>query len=142
MTNPSDLDLTATTTSPRAHRLCRSRTDRVAGGVCGGLGHYLRVDPLLLRVATVALSLATGLAALAYAIAWIVIPDEDETSPPQPAGPTSLPWLLGVVLVGLGVVLLLRHLVPWTDAAVVGPLLLLFAGGLILGRVGHHRKPG
>jgi phage shock protein C len=46
--------------------LRRSRTDRFIGGVCGGLGRYLGVDPLLMRIAAIALALSRGAGALAY----------------------------------------------------------------------------
>jgi len=32
-------------------RLYRSKKDKVLGGVCGGLGDYLKIDPVLIRVA-------------------------------------------------------------------------------------------
>ena len=55
-------------------RLLRSRRDRMIGGVCGGLGRYLNVDPVLLRIAAVALALAGGVGVLAYLVAWVLIP--------------------------------------------------------------------
>ena len=36
-------------------RLRRSRTDRVLAGVCGGVGRYLNIDPVVLRIITIAL---------------------------------------------------------------------------------------
>jgi phage shock protein C len=42
----------------------------VLAGVCGGLGRYLGVDPILLRVAVVVLTLANGIGVIAYVIAW------------------------------------------------------------------------
>jgi phage shock protein PspC (stress-responsive transcriptional regulator) len=58
-------------------RLLRSRSDRMIGGVCGGLARYWNTDPVLLRILTVVLTLATGGAFLVgYIIAWIAIPDE------------------------------------------------------------------
>jgi len=42
-------------------RVRRSRNDRVFGGVCGGLGRNFGVDPVLLRIAAVALALSGGL---------------------------------------------------------------------------------
>jgi phage shock protein PspC (stress-responsive transcriptional regulator) len=60
-----------------ARRLLRSRSDRMIGGVCGGLARYWNTDPVLLRILTVVLTLATGGAFLVgYIIAWIAIPDE------------------------------------------------------------------
>jgi phage shock protein C len=63
-------------------RLYRSRTNRVLGGVCGGIGNYMNVDPVLIRVAWVVGFFALGLGFLAYIISWIIIPDE----PYQPQG--------------------------------------------------------
>ena len=60
-----------------APRLTRSRSQRVIGGVCGGLARYWNTDATLLRILTVVLTLATGGAFLVgYLIAWIAIPDE------------------------------------------------------------------
>ncbi|HLZ36930.1 MAG TPA: PspC domain-containing protein [Mycobacteriales bacterium] len=36
--------------TPVRHVLTRSRDDRVVAGVCGGVGRYLGVDPVLFRV--------------------------------------------------------------------------------------------
>jgi phage shock protein C len=57
-------------------RLFRSRKDRILGGVCGGLGNYLNVDPVLVRVVWAILFFAAGVGFLAYILAWIIIPEE------------------------------------------------------------------
>ncbi|NLT34320.1 MAG: PspC domain-containing protein [Gaiellales bacterium] len=57
-------------------RLYRSRTDRMLGGVCAGLGAYLDIDPTLIRVAWVVVSLLGGAGLLAYILCWIIIPEE------------------------------------------------------------------
>jgi phage shock protein PspC (stress-responsive transcriptional regulator) len=58
-------------------RLYRSATDKVFGGVCGGLAKYLNTDATLLRVLAVVLLILTFFAcALAYIIMWIAIPME------------------------------------------------------------------
>ena len=56
-------------------RLYRSRDDRVIAGVAGGIARHLGVDPVLVRLATVALALAAGSGILAYLIAWVIIPE-------------------------------------------------------------------
>ena len=57
-------------------RLRRSRTDRMLGGVCGGLAESLGADAALLRVLVVALTLITGgAAALIYLAAWVLAPE-------------------------------------------------------------------
>jgi len=57
-------------------RLYRSKTDRVIGGVCGGMGRYFEVDPVILRVIWALLVLCSGFGILAYILAWIIIPLE------------------------------------------------------------------
>ena len=57
-------------------RLFRSRKERILGGVCGGLGNYLNVDPVLIRVVWAILFFAAGAGLLAYILAWIIIPEE------------------------------------------------------------------
>ena len=58
--------------------LRRSRTDRMLGGVCGGLAESLGADAALLRVLVVALTLITGgAAAIVYAAAWALAPQDE-----------------------------------------------------------------
>lgn len=56
-------------------RLYRSITDRKLAGVAGGLAEYFVMDPLLIRLAFVLLTLAGGGGFLIYIILWIVTPD-------------------------------------------------------------------
>jgi phage shock protein PspC (stress-responsive transcriptional regulator) len=55
-------------------RLYRSKTDKVIAGVCGGIGEYLEIDPVVIRLVWVILSLMGGAGILAYLLAWIIIP--------------------------------------------------------------------
>ncbi|MEA2228287.1 MAG: hypothetical protein QOF04_1917 [Solirubrobacteraceae bacterium] len=57
-------------------RLYRSRDDRMIAGVCGGLARYFGIDPVIVRVAAVALVFAGGAGLLAYLAAWLLVPDE------------------------------------------------------------------
>jgi len=58
-------------------RLYRSKTDKVLGGVCGGIAEYLDVDPVVVRLIwAVATLISMGLGLLAYIIAWIIVPEE------------------------------------------------------------------
>ncbi|NLV72508.1 MAG: PspC domain-containing protein [Actinobacteria bacterium] len=68
-----------------AKRLYRSRTDRMIGGVCGGLAAYFDIDPTIIRVLWVVVTLMGGAGILAYLILWVVVPLESPGSfPPQP----------------------------------------------------------
>jgi phage shock protein PspC (stress-responsive transcriptional regulator) len=69
-------------------RLYRSRTEAQIGGVCAGLGEYLRVDPVAIRLLWVAAAFMTALlpGILAYLAAWLIVPPEPlPVAPPQPA---------------------------------------------------------
>lgn len=60
-------------------RLYRSRTNRILGGVCGGLSAYSDIDPNLIRILWVVLTLlSVGIGVIAYIVAWILIPEESE----------------------------------------------------------------
>lgn len=115
-------------------RLFRSRVDRVIGGVCGGLGRYLGVDPLLLRIAAVALAFL-GVGILAYIIAWIVIPEAPADRPEPPvkrATSSTTVVMVGAVLVLLGVMLLFREIFPWFNAGVIWALIIIAVGLFVL----------
>jgi len=58
-------------------RLVRSRTDKRIAGVCGGLAEYFEVDPTIMRVAWVVVSIVVGavvFGVVAYLVAWFIIP--------------------------------------------------------------------
>ena len=101
---------------PRVVR--RSRGERVIAGVCGGIGRYLGVDPVLLRIAFIVLALANGLGVIAYVVAWVAIPEERPGQPlaaaPEPRRETGR-LVLGGSLVVLGLVLLVDRLAPNLD---------------------------
>ncbi|MCC6616974.1 MAG: PspC domain-containing protein [Anaerolineae bacterium] len=61
--------------------MLRSFTDRVFGGVCGGLATALPIDAWIIRIAFVVLALISlgGFAAL-YLILWWITPQESPTS--------------------------------------------------------------
>jgi len=57
-------------------RLYRLRDERMLGGVCFGIGKYFEVDPVLIRLLWIVVSLVYGVGILAYVIAWIIIPEK------------------------------------------------------------------
>lgn len=63
-------------TNNEIKRLYRSKTDRMLGGVCGGLGKYFNLDPVLMRLLWVLLFFCGGVGFLGYIIAWIIMPEE------------------------------------------------------------------
>lgn len=82
--------------SPPPRRLVRSTSNRVIGGVCGGVADYLNMDATLVRILTVLISLFTGVPIILYIIALFVVP-EDTAGPGGPppvtgAQPFSSPF--------------------------------------------------
>ena len=61
---------------PRPRKLTRSASDRVFGGVSGGLGRYFDIDPIIFRIGFVVLALAGGAGLLAYLAAWLLVPSD------------------------------------------------------------------
>ena len=65
----------------RKRRLYRDPDHRVIGGVCGGLGAYFNMDPVILRIIFAVLFIVTsGAAFLAYIILWIAVPKAKNTA--------------------------------------------------------------
>jgi phage shock protein PspC (stress-responsive transcriptional regulator) len=74
-------------------RLERSNTNRVIGGVCGGIAEYLAVDATLVRVAFVLAGILTaGLWILAYIVLLILMPLPGQPAPfTTPTGAATPP---------------------------------------------------
>jgi phage shock protein C len=119
---------------PRVLR--RSRDDRVLGGVCGGIGRYLGIDPVLVRVAFAVLVIGLGSGILAYLIACLVIPEElpgEQVGPDPPEGGLPGQVVVGLVLIGVGAVMLARLALPDVFAPrFVIPSMLILAGVLVV----------
>jgi phage shock protein C len=60
-------------------RLYRSTSDRMLGGVAGGLGEYFNLDSTLVRLAFVVVTLFGGSGIIAYLILWIILPSDKQT---------------------------------------------------------------
>jgi phage shock protein PspC (stress-responsive transcriptional regulator) len=104
-------------------RLRRSRDDRVIAGVCGGVGRYLDVDPVVVRIVAVVLVAFGGAGALLYLAGWLLMPDE-AGGPAAVSGAPGERRNRGLVVLG-AIVLVIA----------VGPLLFIPAlaiGGVIV----------
>lgn len=66
--------------SPGYHRMYRDPDRRIIGGVCAGMGAYWSIDPWVMRIIFIAISLAGGLGILIYLILYIVLPEAKTTS--------------------------------------------------------------
>ena len=59
-------------------KLYRSKSNRVIAGVCGGVAKYFNMDPTIVRVLTVLLTLFVGGGLLAYIVCALIMPEEPE----------------------------------------------------------------
>lgn len=58
-------------------RLRKSNSDRVIAGICGGLGEYFGIDPTIVRIIFVILTLWGGLGIVLYLILLFIMPDSE-----------------------------------------------------------------
>lgn len=116
--------------------LYRSRTHRVVGGVCGGLGEYFELDPVLVRILTVMLFMLPGIGILTYIIAWIIIPERPFDMAPAEEEVQLASWnkyIPGILLIGFGCVMLARTYFDYFDwGGFWAVLLILLGAGMIV----------
>ena len=117
--------------------LYRSPTSRMLGGVCGGLGEFLDVDPTIIRlVAVIALVASFGVVLLFYILAWILIPPR-EFGQEIPAGPRprSKTWTVyapGLLLIAIGAAILLAENAWWFSFEDLWPVIIIAIGVLMI----------
>ena len=107
-------------------RLTRQREGRVVAGVAGGLARYLNVDPVILRIAFVGLTLVGGLGLVLYLVAWLMIPERAGVDSPGESVARRLagapPWIRVTLLV-VGTLIALEALGPVSTVLIVGLLI-------------------
>lgn len=118
----------------------RSRTDRVVAGVAGGMGDRMRVDPVLVRLAFVALTAAGGFGVGLYLVAWLLLPEQDVDQASGAGGTPSFQRAAGFGLVVLGVLVLLRDLGLWFTDSLSWPVALAAFGSAMIWARGDGRE--
>ena len=113
-------------------KLYRSRKFRVLGGVAGGLAEYFNLDPILMRIIFVLITLYNGIGILLYIVLWIVVeeepfesayqfnPEENKESEkssetfsyPIPKKNNSGRIIIGVVLIAIGFLFFADRYIP------------------------------
>jgi phage shock protein PspC (stress-responsive transcriptional regulator) len=107
-------------TEPPRRRLTRSREDRVVAGVAGGFARYFNIDPVIARIAVVALAFVGGAGLLLYLAALLLMPSDEGEAVVSSSGERRNRALVIAGVVGL-------LLVAW-------PFLL--GGGFLLAGIG------
>ena len=106
-------------------RLYKSRKNCVIDGVCGGIGEYFNVDPVLVRIVAVFFLFVGGSALIAYIVGMIIIPKAplEVGSTEEADGDRKVPvseksegfgttggLIFGVIMIAFGVHFLLRNI--------------------------------
>jgi len=138
-------------------KLYRSRTDRVIGGVCGGLAEYFDIDSTIVRIVAVIIAIWGGVGVFAYIIGLIVIPEEPVKGEKKMAGknkkddfsekveaaaqqvkselkkdPAKGQWIGGLILITLGVLFLVNQFIPALDFGKLWPVILIVIGAYVI----------
>ena len=135
-------------------KLYRSVSNQMIGGVCGGLGAYLNIDPIFIRLLFVLLLFGTEFGFILYLLLWILVPEEGkdygfkddsfsdrvksmgndvQQAVTQPHPQSGL--IMGAGLIIIGGILFLNQLnfswLSWMDFDILWPLILI-VGGIVL----------
>jgi phage shock protein C len=132
-------------------RLYRSRRNAVIGGVCGGIGEYFDIDPVLVRVIWL-FAVFSGVGVLAYLVCWLLIPQK----PYQGANKVDSQYeggyydeyqdhhseerrektklILGAGLIIVGGFSLMQRFMPWFDFDLIWPVILILGGFYLIYR--------
>ena len=130
---------------PRRPPPRRDDDRKVIAGVCAGVARWLGVDPLIVRIAVVILTVASGVGLPIYIAGWLLLPPADG-SPAIAARLRARPgaWQIGagVGCLTLGGLLTIRELGLWWSDAIVWPFVLAAAGAAMLWRQTAARRAG
>jgi len=142
-------------------KLYRKEEGKMIGGVCAGLGDYLVLDPVFIRLIFVLLALGSGFGVIVYLVLWVVMPsdnwagserenlqqgdlDERIRTVGQEIGeaarkphPQTYRYI-GLGLILFGAVMLVRQFnipwLSWLNEELFWPLALILIGGLLVFR--------
>jgi len=144
--------------------LTRSKTNKVIAGVCGGLGEYFDIDPVIIRLIFVVITALGGAGVLAYIVMWIIVPESGQKSYAESikkdieekkkdkGGKSETgekitkevkeavakrkhdgPYLIGAILIMLGLIFLAQNFFTFIDFAKLWPIILVVVGlGILL----------
>ena len=115
-------------------------------GVAGGMAEYANVDVALMRLIWLLAFFAGGVGFLAYIICWIIIPESSAENNQQASDTNNEAGLqtddpsrratrrnnAGLLLIGLGIILLIKNFIPWHYWDKGWPLIIVAVGLYVL----------
>ena len=139
------------------NRLYRSRRKRVIGGVAAGLGEYMNLDPVIIRVIFVLITIFNGLGIILYVILWIIVPEEPieiyatGTQAENPADKSQTfktkedeilealnkrsgngRLVIGIILIALGIIFLSGRFFPFFHFKDLFPVIFIIIGIILI----------
>jgi phage shock protein PspC (stress-responsive transcriptional regulator) len=130
--------------STTAPRLVRRSEGGLIAGVCKGIADHFGIDPILVRIVFVVITFFGGAGVIAYAAAWLLIPEEDETTSVGERILREHRWgrIAGFVLIAIAISSLLRP-VWWAGGHGLFAVLLIVGGLYLLspGFTGRNDPP-
>ncbi len=142
-------------------RLYRSRTDKMMGGVAGGLAEYFEVDPVIIRAVFIISTLAWGISLLAYIVLWIIVPvnpvetvifeseagkseageeKSEENRPPVIHQKKDKKIIFGFILIAVGVFIIMDNFFPILDLDMFIAIMLIGIGIYLLFKNDYNKK--
>lgn len=143
-------------------RLHRSKKNKVIFGVCGGLSEYLNIDVTLIRIICI-LAMFAGAGIVLYIVAALIMPEDSgysndssqwntgasganyntdfeseftssgEWDRPANHNPEKSRFVIGIILLGLGILILGKQFLPSLfNLKILVPLLLIVIGGVFV----------
>lgn len=138
-------------------KLYRSRRVRIFGGVAGGLAEYFKIDPIIVRIIFVVITILHGVGVLLYIILLFVVPEEPFEMAykinPEPGGeqPSGVPpnttdfvfaqqkkssdtgrIVAGVILIGIGMIFFADRFIPSFSFEDIFPIIFVILGGALI----------
>ncbi len=134
-------------------RLYRSETDKMMGGVAGGLAEYFEVDPVIIRAAFIISTIAWGISLLSYIVLWIIVPVnpveavvvEEAAEGKKPAAADSRKnkkKLVGFIFIAVGIFIIMDNFIPFLDFDMLIAAIFVIVGIYLLFKSGHNKKTG
>lgn len=143
-------------------QLVRSETNKMVAGICGGLADYFDIDATLFRILFVVTTFLGGAGVLVYVLLWIIIPTSSSQSVDPKARVTEFKneaerfvqstadqirkstqdsgshtaartqQLIAIALVVLGILIIVKNILPHISFTFVWPGILVLLGVWLL----------
>jgi len=121
------------TSAPKVLR--RSANDKVIAGVAGGLGRYLGIDSVIIRIILLVLLVAGGSGFLIYLIGWVAMPMErpGDNVGPATGQASNATVLIGAALIVIGGFMILDRIVPSLGKFILPATVIIIGLAVIIG---------